>query len=95
MIRHICMFSLKESRAENAAEFCRRAESLRAIDGVRSFSVVRNDPRTPASNYDVALVMDFDNVEALDAYQKSPIHVAFGEFVWTIRENRACIDYEF
>ena len=95
MIRHICMFTLKEDKAANAEEFCRRAESLRAIEGLRHFEVVRNDPRTPASNYDVALIFDFDTVEALDAYQKSPIHVAFGEFVFTVRESRACIDYAY
>lgn len=94
MIRHICMFTLKEDKAANAAEFCRRAESLKAIDDIRRFEVVVNDPRTPASNYDVALIFDFDTVEALDTYQKSPVHLAFGEFVYTVRENRACIDYE-
>ena len=93
MIRHICMFTLKEDKAANAAEFCRRAQSLRAIEGVRAFEVVCNDPATPASNYDVALIIDFDTVEALTAYQVSPVHLAFGEFVFTVRESRACIDY--
>ena len=95
MIRHICMFTLKDDKSANAAEFCRRAESLREIPGIRRFEVVRNDPRTPASNYDVALIFDFESVEALNAYQQSPIHLAFGEFVFTVRESRACIDYEY
>lgn len=94
MIRHICMFTLKEDRGANAAEFCRRAEALKAIPTVRSFAVVRNDPRTPASNYDVSLIIDFDDVAGLNAYQTSPEHVAFGQFVGTIRIDRACIDYE-
>lgn len=95
MIRHVCMFTLKdEGREANLREFCERAQALRGIEGVRSFAVVRNAQGTPASNYDVALVMDFDNVADLDAYQKSPVHVAFGEFVYTVRVDRACIDYE-
>ncbi len=95
MIRHICMFTLKEDKAANAAEFVRRAESLKAIPSVRAFDVVVNDPRTPASNYNVSLIIDFDDVAGLDAYQVSPEHVAFGQFVGTIRIDRACIDYEF
>ena len=95
MIRHICMFTLKEDKAASAAEFVRRAESLKAIPSVQAFSVVTNDPRTPAGNYNVSLIIDFDDVEGLQAYQVSPEHVAFGQFVGTIRIDRACIDYEF
>lgn len=95
MIRHICMFTLKEDKAANAAEFVRRAESLRVIPSVRRFEVVTNDPRTPESNYNVSLIIDFDDVAGLDAYRVSPEHVAFGQFVDTIRIDRACIDYEF
>lgn len=95
MIRHICMFTLKEDKSANAAEFCRRAESLRAIPSVRTFQVVTNAPGTPASNYDVSLIIDFDDVEGLTAYQVSPEHVAFGQFVGTVRIDRACIDYAF
>lgn len=95
MIRHICMFTLKDDKAANAAEFCRRAESLKVIPSVRAFSVVVNDPRTPENNYNVSLIIDFDDVEGLDAYRVSPEHVDFGKFVGTIRIDRACIDYEF
>ena len=95
MIRHICMFTLKDNKAANAAEFCRRAQALTAIPSVRAFSVVTNDPATPASNYDVSLIIDFDDVEGLQAYQVSPEHVAFGQFVGTVRIDRACIDYAF
>ena len=95
MIRHICMFTLKEDKAANAAEFVHRAESLRVIPSVRRFEVVTNDPRTPENNYNVSLIIDFDDVAGLDAYRVSPEHVAFGQFVGTIRIDRACIDYEF
>ena len=95
MIRHICMFTLKEDKAANAAEFCRRAQTLREIPSVRAFDVVVNDPATPATNYDVSLIIDFDDVAGLQAYQVSPEHVAFGQFVGTIRIDRACIDYAF
>lgn len=95
MIRHVCMFTLKEEDKEkNIIEFCERAEKLKAIEEVKAFNVVRNVEGTPDSNYDVALIFDFETVEDLDNYQKSEIHLEFGAFVSTVRENRACIDFE-
>ena len=95
MIRHICMFTLKEDNKEkNILEFFERAEKLRELDMIKQFKVVRNAEKTPDSNYDVALIFDFDTVETLDEYQQSQLHKDFGEFVYTIREQRACIDYE-
>lgn len=95
MIRHICMFTFKENKEDNKEEFVRRAQSLKEIEGLRRFEVVTNKEGTPESNYDVSLILDFDDVETLDAYQKDPIHVEFGKFVGSVRELRACIDYEF
>lgn len=95
MIRHICMFTLKEDKEANKAEFISRAESLKEIAGLKRFEVVTNKEGTPESNYDVSLILDFDDVATLDAYQKDPIHVEFGKFVGSVREDRACIDYEF
>lgn len=96
MIRHICMFTLKEDNKEcNIAEFFERAEKLKELDIIKSFRIVRNAEKTPLSNYDVALIFDFDTIEALDEYQKSPQHLEFGDFVYSVRVDRACIDYEF
>lgn len=95
MIRHICMFTIKEDNKEkNIFEFCERAEKLRVLEIIKGFNVVRNAEKTPASNYDVALIFDFDTVEDLDEYQKSELHLEFGEFVASVRVNRACIDFE-
>lgn len=96
MIRHICMFTLKEENKENhIRDFFERAEKLRELDMVKGFNVVRNAQGTPASNYDVALIFEFDTVEALDEYQTCKQHVEFGKFVASVRVDRACIDYEF
>ena len=96
MIRHICMFTLKEENKERTiAAFFERAQKLREIEVIKKFEVVQNAEKTPASNYDVALIFDLDSVETLDQYQTSQQHVEFGEFVSSVRINRACIDYEF
>lgn len=95
MIRHICMFTLKEENKEkNIHEFFEKAEKLKELNIIKKFNVVRNAEKTPASNYDVALIFDFDTAETLDEYQKSPQHIEFGEFVYSVRVDRACIDYE-
>ena len=95
MIRHICMFTLKEENKEdNIIEFLSRAEKLKELEMIRRFEVVRNAERTPVSNYDVALIFDFDTIEALNEYQTSKLHLEFGEFVGSVRVERACIDFE-
>ena len=96
MIRHICMFTLKEDNKEkNMIEFFERAEKLKELDMIKKFCIVKNAEKTPDSNYDVALIFDFDTVETLAEYQISPQHVEFGKFVSSVRVDRACIDYEF
>ena len=95
MIRHICMFTLKEENKEaNAAEFLRRGAELAKHPTISAATVVRNAERTPDNNYDVALIFDFESIEKLDEYRVSPTHVEFGKFVGGIRKERACIDYE-
>lgn len=94
MIRHICMFTLKEENKEtNIAEFMKQTEQLKMLDMLKSISCCKNAPETPTSNYDVALIFDFDTVEDLNEYQGSKHHLEFGEFVSSVRLQRACIDY--
>lgn len=95
MIRHICMFKLKdENKKANIVEFLDRAESLKEISEIKRFEAVRNGQGMPESNYDVSLIFDFDSADDLDSYQKSPVHVKFADFVASVKELRACIDYE-
>ena len=95
MIRHICMFKFQEeNKKENVAETLKRAESLRAIPQIKKFEVVVNTDEAPESNYELSLIFDFENMDELNAYQKDEIHVEFGNFIKSVREARACIDYE-
>lgn len=94
MIRHICMFKLKEeNKKENILEFVKRAQVLRDLEMVKGFDVVTNSEDAPESNYEVSLIIDFESWEDLDAYQNAPVHLEFAKFVGQVRENRACIDY--
>ena len=96
MIRHICMFKLKnENKAANLAEMLERAQTLKSIEQIKKFEVVCNGEDMPQDNYDVSLIFDFANAADLQTYQQHPIHKAFGAFMGQIRELRACIDYYF
>ena len=96
MIRHICMFKLKDENKEaNLKEALRRLEEMREIPLIATFEVVTNAAAAPDSNYDLSLIFDFKNMDDLNAYQKHQMHVEFGKFITAIRESRACIDYEF
>ncbi len=96
MIRHICMFKLKEeNRSEILKTAVEKAEILRDIPQIRHFEVVVNTVAAPESNYELSLIFDFDNMEELNAYQADERHVKFGNYIKSVREARACIDYEF
>ena len=99
MIRHVVMWKLKNhaeghSRPENAARMAVMLESLPAripeIKGLQvGFDVVRGE-----GSYDVVLVADFDDLEALGRYQRHPDHVKVAEFVTKVRDSRAAVDFE-
>lgn len=95
MIRHICMFKLKdENKSENIATALEMLEIMKEIPLIKRFEVVTNDEEAPDSNYELSLIFDFDSIEDLNEYQKHPEHVKFGKFISSARENRACIDYK-
>lgn len=94
MIRHICMFQLKNENKEAVLkEALERLEKMRDIDLIKRFEVVTNDKEAPESNYDLSLIFDFDSMEDLNTYQKDPLHLEFAKFITEARQNRACIDY--
>ena len=97
MIRHICMFKLKEDNKEqNLKKALELAdELLKPIDLLRGYGVVTNSKDAPDSNYDMSLIFDFDNMSDLVEYQKKPNHIKFGDYIKSVRTDRACIDYEF
>lgn len=93
MIRHICMFKLKNK--SDVPTVLAKVVSLEDIPQIRNFLVVTNDSRTPEKNYDLSLIFDFDSVEDLNVYRDSALHQAFRAFITPLRDLRACIDYEF
>lgn len=92
MIRHICMFQLKDKA--DLPRVLDRAKALQDIPQIRRFLVTANAPGAPVKNYDFALIFDFASIEELNLYRDSEIHLAWRAFITPLRELRACIDYE-
>jgi hypothetical protein len=99
MIRHLVMWRVKESamgmdKAALVAEMKRRLEALPAqIPQIRFFQVgVNVVPSERAC--DLALVSDFESLEALQAYAKHPKHLEVVDFVLqAVSEGRA-VDFQ-
>jgi hypothetical protein len=99
MIRHIVMWKLKET-AEGASRADNLAKLKGLLEGCRKLV-----PGTPLnlevglaqaglySTYDIALVADFADKAALDAYQDHPDHVVVKQFAGAVAEVRQCVDY--
>ncbi|MCD7890257.1 MAG: Dabb family protein [Ruminococcus sp.] len=99
MIKHIVMFKLKDADGrteyENALEAQKRFDSVIAeVKELKKAEAVINSKDAPESNYTIALICEFDDIAALNAYQVHPAHLAFGKYITPLRESRACIDYE-
>ena len=101
MIKHICMFKMKEmangkSGYENALDMAARLDGFeQKIESLKKIEVKVNSKEAPDSNYELVLICDFEDIEGLNAYQVHPEHVAFGKVLSELRELRACIDYEY
>lgn len=81
---HSVFFWLKEDLSdENKAAFLEGVKSLR---GIKSVGTLHIGPPAPTeergvvdNSYSYALLIDFENVEAQNAYQVDPIHLKFVE----------------
>lgn len=94
------MFRLKDTddrtAYENALEAKKRFKDVIAkVNELKKGELVINSADAPESNYTIALICDFDDIEGLNAYQVHPAHVEFAKFIGTVKTERACIDYEF
>ena len=98
MIRHIVVWKLvAEDEAGKAASVAAIAAALEplatVIDGIASLKVSANQAYFD-SNWDVALVGDYESLESLDAYQVHPEHQAAVTIVRSHTSQRAAIDFE-
>lgn len=93
MIRHVVMWRFREGEKEAMLQFL---EGLKALDGVipeierSEIGINVNDKNA----YDAVLIADFADMDALERYKADPRHQAVSALCKSIREARACVDYE-
>lgn len=95
MIKHIILWKLKEKTDadECKSEAKLRLESLNGkIEGLINLEVVING--LDSSSADMMLNSEFESREALEAYQKNPLHLEAAGYVRSVVAERLCLDFE-
>ena len=92
------MFQLSAaSDAERAADISDMSERLTALVGVvpgLQSIVLKADLGLVEGHWDVVLVSEHDDNEALEAYQAHPAHLEAAGFIRSVTNDRATVDYE-
>lgn len=96
MIRHIVAFQMAAAdvaqRAADAAECARRLNALvGVVPSLRAMTAGAN-MLALGTNWDVALVADFDDEAGLEAYLVHPDHEAAAAYIGTVRGDRVAVD---
>lgn len=98
MLKHIVCWKIKDSadgssRKENLEKMKRDLEALpMIIKEIIDFEVGINFNSSDTA-YDISLYSSFKDQEALQKYQKHPNHEKVAEFIRSITEKRAVVDY--
>jgi len=99
MVKHIVMWTLKDeaegaTKAENLEKLEMQLKALPAIiHEIQFFEVGLNFNPSPAA-FDVVLISQFKDSDALERYKKHPDHVKVADFIRSITQNGAVVDYE-
>ena len=98
MIKHIVMWNLKDNaegndKETNAMEIKKRLEALVGkIDGLETLIVGRN---VMDKGFDLCLVGEYRDKEALLFYREHPLHKEVQKFVHAVITERVSCDFEF
>ena len=92
MIRHVVMWKLKNPA--DAPHFKAQLDTcIDLVPGMRTFEVATRTPEHDA-NCDVVLYSEFEDADALAAYQNHPHHQQISIMLGALRDTRSVLDYE-
>ncbi|GAB3605143.1 Dabb family protein [Conyzicola nivalis] len=98
MIRHVVSWKLNgadaAARAEQAATITATLTALPALIPEIGALQVGTNVAYPESNWDVVLIADYASLEALEAYQVHPDHVAATHVIKPLVASRSNVDFE-
>ncbi|MEO8424366.1 MAG: Dabb family protein [Actinomycetota bacterium] len=96
MLRHVAMFKFKESATQEQKDAAR--DALLALQGqvptllkMTAGHNVRDNP----NNWDMVLVADFDDVDALEAYFAHPVMNAASDLVASVTQKEITARVQF
>ena len=93
MLTHIVCFKYKSDVPQSIREDHRtRLRGLHTIDGILKLTVGADVVHSPRS-YDTALVVEFRDRAALDAYQTNPQHVPIAQFGVSLCDHIVAVDF--
>jgi stress responsive alpha/beta barrel protein len=93
MLTHIVCFKYKADVSQSTRDEHRlRLRGLHSIEGVVKLTVGADVVHSPRS-YDTALVVEFRDRPALDAYQTNPQHVPVAQFGASLSEHIVAVDF--
>jgi len=97
MIKHIVMFKLKdfgeEEKLEKANQLKQEVESLKDKIPQIAFIEVGINTSARETAHDAILISEFKTKEDLNIYRDHPEHVKVVEFIRSIVEETAVVDY--
>jgi len=95
-LRHVVAWRLAaedaDTRAAQAEEIADRLRTLRGV--VPTIEALSAGPNVVEGNWDVALVADFADRSALDAYTVHPDHQQVVAYVRSVVSDRVAVDFE-
>ncbi|MCI4656230.1 Dabb family protein [Cryobacterium zhongshanensis] len=82
------------ARAADAAAIVERLESLvGVVPEIRTLQVGTDVVGNP--NWDVVLIADYEDLDALARYQVHPAHEAVGAFIRSVVAEKSTVDVQF
>ena len=92
------MWKLKEQSVQDKKDGCLKIKNAlenmqTGIKEIKNLQIGINDNELKYANYDVVLMIDFENSDDFFAYQNHSKHKEFVSIVKEIRSEKASVDY--
>lgn len=92
MFRHVVNFKVKDDKKGLIPEAKKRILALKAIPQVKNIEVGIDEIKSKRS-FDFSIIVDFENREDYNIYDKHELHLPVKEFVFPMLEDAAAVDY--